>query len=94
VRRDSGHGDLSRAAGRGALRAARRALPARSRLDVPARARAAHDPREPELQYYAEFKFPDLDSFKAVADSEDFRATGKDAAEMGVAHSVYLVAVD
>jgi hypothetical protein len=49
---------------------------------------------EPELQYYAEFEFPDMDSFKAVADSEDFRATGKDAAEMGVPHSVYLLAVD
>ncbi len=35
-----------------------------------------------------------MDSFKAVADSEEFRATGKDAAEMGLPHSVYLVAVD
>ena len=49
---------------------------------------------EPELHYYAEFEFPDMDSFKAVADSEELRATGKDAAEMGVPHSVYLVSVD
>ena len=35
-----------------------------------------------------------MDSFKAVADSEEFRATGKDAAEMGIPHSVYLVSVD
>ena len=48
----------------------------------------------PELQYYAESEFPDLNAFKAVADSEEFRATGKDAAEMALPHSVYLVAVD
>jgi hypothetical protein len=48
----------------------------------------------PELHYYAEFEFPDLDAFKAVADSEEFRATGTDAAELGVSHSVYLAAVD
>jgi hypothetical protein len=47
-----------------------------------------------ELLYYAEFEFPDTDAFKAVADSEEFRATGKDAAEMGVPHSVYLVSVE
>ena len=35
---------------------------------------------EPELHYYAEFEFPDMDAFKAVADSPEFRATGKDAA--------------
>jgi hypothetical protein len=49
---------------------------------------------EPELRYYAEFEFPDLESFQAVADSAELRATGTDAAEMGVAHSVYLVSVD
>jgi hypothetical protein len=48
----------------------------------------------PELHYYAEFEFPDLDAFKAVAESEELRATGEDAAEMGVPHSVYLVAVE
>ena len=35
-----------------------------------------------------------MDAFKAVADSEAFRATGQDAAEMGVPHSVYLISVD
>ena len=49
---------------------------------------------EPELSYYAEFEFPDLEAFQAVADSEELRATGADAAEMGVPHSVYLVGVD
>ncbi len=48
----------------------------------------------PELHHYAEFEFPDMDAFKAVADSGEFRATGKDAAEMGVPHSVYLAAVE
>ncbi len=47
-----------------------------------------------ELAYYAEFEFPDLDSFRAVARSEELMATGKDAAEMGVPHSVYLVEVN
>jgi hypothetical protein len=49
---------------------------------------------DPELSYYAEFEFPDMDSFTAVADSEELRVTGTDAAEMGVPHSVYLVSVD
>jgi EthD domain-containing protein len=48
----------------------------------------------PALHYYAEFEFPNMDAFKAVADSEEFRATGKDAAEMGLPHSVYLAAVE
>jgi hypothetical protein len=48
----------------------------------------------PELHHYAEFEFPDMDAFKAVADSDEFRATGKDAAEMGVPHSVYLASVE
>jgi hypothetical protein len=48
---------------------------------------------EPELQYYAEFEFPGMDAFLAVAGSEEFRATGADAAEMGYPHSVYLASV-
>ena len=49
---------------------------------------------EPAYAYYAEFEFPDLAAFQAVADSEELRATGADAAEMGVPHSVYLISVD
>jgi hypothetical protein len=45
---------------------------------------------QPEWQYYAEFEFPDMQSFQQVAGADEFRATGKDAAEMGVPHSVYL----
>ena len=45
---------------------------------------------QPEWRYYAEFEFPDMQSFQQVAGADEFRATGKDAAEMGVPHSVYL----
>jgi hypothetical protein len=47
-----------------------------------------------ELKYYAEFDFPDLESFKAASGSDEFRATGADAAEMGVPHSVHLVELE
>ncbi len=47
----------------------------------------------PELHYYAEFEFPNQEAFSAVSGSDEFRATGKDAAEMGVPHSVYLADV-
>ena len=47
-----------------------------------------------ELHHYAEFEFPDADSFKAVSGSDEFRATGADAAEMGVPHSVYVAEVE
>ena len=32
---------------------------------------------EPKYAYYAEFEFPDMDSFKAAARSEEFTATGE-----------------
>ena len=38
---------------------------------------------EPAYAYYAEWEFPDLDSFKSAARSDEFMATGKDAMEMG-----------
>lgn len=47
-----------------------------------------------ELKYYAEFEFPDMESFKAVSGSDEFRTTGADAAEMGIPHSVYLIDVE
>jgi hypothetical protein len=46
------------------------------------------------LHYYAEFEFPDRASFDAVARSEELAATGKDAAEMGVPHAVYVVELE
>jgi hypothetical protein len=47
-----------------------------------------------ELGYYAEFEFEDAEAFKAAAATEEFQATGKDAAEMGIAHSVYVADVN
>ena len=47
-----------------------------------------------ELAYYAEFEFPDSETFKAAAATEEFAATGKDAAEMGYPHSVYVADVN
>lgn len=49
---------------------------------------------EPRLAYYAEFEFPDLDAFKVAGGSDEFRATGEDAAAMGVPHAVYLTEVE
>lgn len=48
----------------------------------------------PELGYYAEWEFVDADAFKAAASTAEFKATGADAAEMGVPHSVYVADVD
>ena len=47
-----------------------------------------------ELGYYAEFEFADSDAFKAAAAGEEFAATGKDAAELGVPHSVHVADVN
>ena len=38
---------------------------------------------EPKYRYYAEWEWPDGDSFQAAARTEEFMATGKDAMEMG-----------
>jgi hypothetical protein len=38
---------------------------------------------EPQFKYYAEWEFPDMDAFKAAAQSDEFMATGRDAMEMG-----------
>jgi hypothetical protein len=46
-----------------------------------------------EVAYYAEFEFPDKDTFTAAASTDAFRATGADAAEMGYPHSVHIADV-
>jgi hypothetical protein len=38
---------------------------------------------DPKYRYYAEWEFPDMETFKTAARSEEFMATGKDAMEMG-----------
>jgi hypothetical protein len=40
--------------------------------------------------YYAEWDFPDMDSFKAAAKTDEFAATGRDAAEMGIPFHVHF----
>ena len=49
---------------------------------------------EPEHAYYAEFEWPDRESFEASVVSPEFAATGKDAFAMGKRASVEFVSVD
>ncbi len=42
------------------------------------------------LGYYAEWEFADKDAFRAAAATDEFRATGADAAELGIAHAVHV----
>ena len=46
---------------------------------------------EARFHHYAEFEFPDMESFQQVASSPEFAATGKDAAEMGIPFSAQVV---
>jgi len=46
---------------------------------------------EQRFHHYAEFEYPDMESFQQVASSPEFAATGKDAAEMGIAFSAQVV---
>ena len=46
------------------------------------------------LAYYAEWEFADEDAFKAASRSDEFRATGADAAEMGIPHSVHVAEIE
>ena len=48
---------------------------------------------EPRFAYYAEFEFPDLDSFRRVAGSPEFAAAGRDAAAMDVPFTVHFAEV-
>jgi hypothetical protein len=48
---------------------------------------------EPKFKYYAEWEFPDMASFKAAARTEEFMATGKDAADMAIPFSVHFAEV-
>ena len=44
--------------------------------------------------YYAEFEFPDRESFKAVAGSPEFAATGTDGLALGVPFTVHFASVE
>jgi hypothetical protein len=48
---------------------------------------------EPTFRYYAEFEFPDMDSFKAAARTPEFTQTGVDLMEMGVPAQVHFADV-
>ncbi len=48
---------------------------------------------EPRFAYYAEWEFPDMDAFKAVARGPEFAATGEDAMQMGVPFHVHFADV-
>jgi hypothetical protein len=48
---------------------------------------------EPRFKYYAEWEFADMDAFRTAARTEEFMATGKDAAEMGVPFEVHFAEV-
>ena len=49
---------------------------------------------EPPAKYYAEFEWPDKDSFKAAVSSDAFAAAGKDAMAMGIPFTVQFVEVE
>ena len=49
---------------------------------------------EPKYGYYAEWEFPDRETFKAASRSEEFMATGKDAMEMGGRFTVLFADVE
>ena len=51
-------------------------------------------PTGQKFAYYAEWDFPDLDAFKAAARTEEFAATGKDAAAMGIPFHVHFADVE
>ena len=48
---------------------------------------------EPKFAYYAEWEFPDRDSFKAAMRTPEMAATGKDAMEMGGRFHVHFADV-
>ena len=49
---------------------------------------------EARFRHYAEFEFPDMESFQQVANTPEFAAAGKDAAEMGIPFSVQVVTLE
>ena len=44
--------------------------------------------------YYAEWEFPDQEAFRAAARTEEFAATGQDAAAMGIPFHVHFADVE
>ena len=48
----------------------------------------------PAYAYYAEFEWADRDAFKTGARTDEFAASGKDAAEMGIPFTVTFTDVE
>ena len=51
-------------------------------------------PTGQKFAYYAEWDFPDKAAFNAAAKTDEFAATGKDAAEMGIPFHVHFADVE
>jgi hypothetical protein len=49
---------------------------------------------EPDFHYYAEFEFPDKESFMAATTSPEFAEAGRDAMAMGVPFKVHFAAIE
>ena len=49
---------------------------------------------EPEFRYYAEWEFPDMEAFQAAARTDEFMATGRDAAGMAIPLKVHFAEVE
>ena len=43
--------------------------------------------------YYAEWDFPDMDAFKAASRTDEFAATGRHAAELGIPFHVHFAEI-
>jgi len=51
-------------------------------------------PTGQRFAYYAEWEFPDQEAFKAAARTEEFAATGQDAAAMSIPFHVHFADVE
>jgi hypothetical protein len=49
---------------------------------------------EPSARYYAEFEWPDMESFKAAANSDAFAASGRDAMSMGIPFTIHFASIE
>jgi uncharacterized protein (TIGR02118 family) len=49
---------------------------------------------EPKFGYYAEWEFPDRETFKEAVRTPEMAATGKDAMEMGVRFHVHFAGLE
>lgn len=49
---------------------------------------------EPRFKYYAEFEFPDMETFQTAVRTTEFQNTGMDAMEMGIPMAVQFAEVE